>query len=158
MRAMPEGERLSWPYSVPEKKPERERVQPCYWCRCSSRDTESERAIVNWYDKNGQPIDIERWAGLMARPEYRRVAEDFIDEFWVSTVWLGLDHGIDGNKMIFETMIFTFGNGAIVYGPVRYTTLGAATAGHKYVVRELKRREHGKWWREILRARGSDGD
>lgn len=93
-----------------------------------------------YYDREGQPISQDEWAGLLGHDEYRRVAETTIDDFWVSTVWLGLNHSLGGGKLIFETMVFTVGDGAIVDGPIRYATLTAAEAGHRWIVKKLKRR------------------
>jgi hypothetical protein len=44
--------------------------------------------------------------------DYRRVAQDGVGDFWISTVWIGLDHAFrfhpdekDEPPLIFETMI-----------------------------------------------------
>lgn len=51
--------------------------------------------------------DVIKWAEWMDDLQKRRVAEDYIGDYRVSTVFLGLNHGI-GQKapMLFETMIF----------------------------------------------------
>lgn len=64
-----------------------------------------------WFNRQGKPITIEEWATLSRNLEYKRVAETTIGSLWVSTVWLGIDHGfaMPGTKhlpVIFETMIF----------------------------------------------------
>lgn len=61
-----------------------------------------------YYDRQGNPIGIGDWALIFEGGEgERRVAEDQVGPFWVSTVWLGLDHQYgDGPPLIFETMVF----------------------------------------------------
>ena len=117
---------------------------------------------VRYFDRDGQPITMWQWAALLASDEYRRVAEDVVADFWVSTVWLGLDHQLlpELPKLTFETMVFTADDGAIVQGPVRYSTLGAAFMGHAWIVKELRRRyELGYSIRgEIPGDGGPDGD
>ena len=64
-----------------------------------------------YYDSDGQPMEMMAWAKAQT-PEHKRVAEDTIEvagkSYWVSTVWLGLDHsfGLGGPPLIFETMAF----------------------------------------------------
>ena len=65
-----------------------------------------------YYDIDGQPIGMMTWAKLQ-NPTYKRVAEDTIEvdgkSYWVSTVWMGLDHSFslgDHPPIIFETMVF----------------------------------------------------
>lgn len=95
---------------------------------------------VNWYDREGRPITMDEWVTLLGDGDYKRVAESNVGEFWVSTVWMGLDHDISGGKLIFETMVWEVGTATIVYGPVRYSTLAAAKAGHDWIVNGMKRR------------------
>ena len=54
---------------------------------------------------------------------------------WVSTVWLGLDHGfgMGGPPLIFETMIFG-DHGVSDHGQWRYSTEQAARQGHAEAV------------------------
>jgi hypothetical protein len=66
--------------------------------------------MLPYYDRQGKPITAEQWSALRTS-EYKRVAETTIGPLWVSTVWLGIDHGFEirGRKhrpVIFETMIF----------------------------------------------------
>src|SRR5262245_17445389 len=61
---------------------------------------------MHW-DRQGNPLDLMEWARLMEDPEYRRIADTTIGDYWISTVWLGIDHGFGmGVPIIFETMIF----------------------------------------------------
>jgi hypothetical protein len=60
--------------------------------------------MFDYYDKSGNPITQERYYELSSDWEYRRIAETVLSNgYWVSTVWLGLDHG-EGRTL--ETMVF----------------------------------------------------
>jgi hypothetical protein len=62
-----------------------------------------------YYDRQGRPISLRRWAEFRDQDSYVRVAEDHLDDdhIWVSTVWLGINHSFgDGPPLIFETMVF----------------------------------------------------
>ena len=64
-----------------------------------------------YFDIDGKPISLAAWC-LLNTAQYKRVAEDTIEvgdeRYWVSTVWLGLDHGFgfSAQPLIFETMVF----------------------------------------------------
>lgn len=67
------------------------------------------------YDKDGLPISMLEFGRLTADAAYSRIARtqvvsaaDPSKAFDVSTVWLGLDHGMGGPgaPIIFETMVF----------------------------------------------------
>jgi len=94
-----------------------------------------------YYDRDGDPISLERWAELRGTDDtYLRVAEDTVGDFWVSTVWLGINHQFgSGPPLIFETMIFGAGDrGDLTDECWRYTTEAAARAGHREVVTLLR--------------------
>ena len=61
-----------------------------------------------YYDRQGQPIGLYDWARLFEDFGYKRVAYTKLpDGRFVSTVWMGLDHGRPyGPMQIFETMLF----------------------------------------------------
>lgn len=85
------------------------------------------------YDHDGKPIGMWEWASLFELIEYRRVAETFVGDVRISTVWLGLDHGWGGGPpLIFETMIF---GGGEHHNQWRYSTLEEAQVGHVHAVR-----------------------
>jgi hypothetical protein len=99
-----------------------------------------------YYDKQGNPIDdtIE-WGNLRSDEEYSRIGSTVEGDYWVSTVWLGIDHSfLGGPPIIFETMVFK-GN-ADSFDPTdrymeRYSTLHEAQSGHARIcnmVREGK--------------------
>lgn len=95
--------------------------------------------MSEWYDKQGNKIpELLEWAKLFEDREYKIVQQDTTADgkYFVSTVWLGLNHEWDENKppLIFETMVF----GAKKKGDrlgrdvdqVRYSTLEQAIKGH----------------------------
>lgn len=95
-----------------------------------------------FYDRDGAPITSEQWSALLADEEYVRVASDDIltaggQALWVSTVWLGIDHGFGhtAQPLIFETMVFE--NGTADSFCERYATLEAAKTGHQALVQML---------------------
>jgi hypothetical protein len=66
----------------------------------------TDRYILNGHD----PVrcnDLYEWARFIERPD-RIVAQEHVGPFWVSTVFLGLDHrfGNDGPPILFETGVF----------------------------------------------------
>lgn len=80
----------------------------------------------------GEPIGLGTWAALAEDPEVKIVKQEAVcrePRVFVSTVYLGLDHGWgDGPPLIYETMIF---GGAADQWQDRYTTREQAVAGHR---------------------------
>ena len=91
------------------------------------------------YDREGHEIPYERWVILFEDTDYRRVAEDEIGPYWISTVWLGLDHSFGHAEApwIYETMVFKGGDMAGVEQR-RYATLEQAQVGHEETVSEVR--------------------
>jgi hypothetical protein len=88
-----------------------------------------------FYNRKGEPITPEEWGKLHEDPVQRRVAEDTIGTIYVSTAWLGIDHGIGRRRLIFETMTFDEeGTGEL---QDRYSTEAEALAGHRAAVLRL---------------------
>ena len=90
---------------------------------------------VAFYDRANRQIDLDEWSRLLEDSAYRRVAEDTIGDFWVSTVWLGLDHNFlnYGPFLIYETMTFNK-IGEPVGDLRRYATEEQALNGHREIV------------------------
>jgi hypothetical protein len=98
----------------------------------------------SYYDKAGQPITLNEWVVLREDGDYYRVAETTVaDRWWVSTVWLGLDHafswpGHERTPIIFETMVFDrAAEGTDRYLDLeqeRYSTEVDARLGHERMV------------------------
>lgn len=69
----------------------------------------------------------------------RRVAHsDVYANVYVSTVFLGFDHGFDDNSppVLFETLVF---GGALSEEMIRYTTYDEALAGHHEMVARVRK-------------------
>jgi len=88
-----------------------------------------------YYDRQGVPMDRNAYASAKYQDDgYKIVQQDTVSGFFVSTVWLGIDHRIgNGPPLIFETMVFDQRDDAESWSDVyceRYTTEDAARAGH----------------------------
>lgn len=87
---------------------------------------------MRFYDRNGDPIDVIEYEACMMDPQQtRRVACTVIPEShtFVSTVWLGIDHGVGfGKPIIFETLVFDAPDGDDRMR--RYSTEAEALQGH----------------------------
>lgn len=99
--------------------------------------------MIEYYDKEGRPLDqMSAWQ-LLEDWDYKRVDSTDVGPYWVSTVWLGLDHRFagDGPPLIFETMVFLKGErddpehvGLQDIDVVRYSSLQQAQEGHQAMV------------------------
>ena len=59
------------------------------------------------YDKRGNRITLREWCMLWEMKDYQILKQEYVGDYWVSTVWLGLDHAFgEGPPLIFETMVF----------------------------------------------------
>lgn len=100
--------------------------------------------MTNWYNREGQLIDVATANELLGDRDYKRVAltritsaTDPAVNYRVSTVWLGLDHNWgDGDPILFETMSFGGGE-AQNESQWRWTTEAAAVAGHAEIVASI---------------------
>lgn len=111
-----------------------------------------------WYTREGDRVPLEEWVRLSeeaqaAGYEYRRVGQDVVGEYRISTVLLGIDHswGGKGPPLIFETMVFStidrtvdfFGrehtvNDAYDQFTERYTTVDEAQRGHELITENIR--------------------
>lgn len=112
-----------------------------------------------YYDRKGRPMTREQFALAFELERERHVAmTELPNGKWVSTVWLGIDHGWgDTPPLIFESMVFE----SVALGESldceRYSTEREALAGHARLVRKwanagrrLKKRVRAK---KIARVR-----
>ena len=45
------------------------------------------------FDRQGKSIDLFEWGRLLEQPGYKIVKQEALPNgYWVSTVWIGLDH------------------------------------------------------------------
>lgn len=98
-----------------------------------------------YYDRSGNAISFRDYMRLNAyyqdHLEYKRVAETAIGDYWVSTVWLGLDHGLGRpyeRPLIFETMVFNRATDESDLDCKRYSTEAEAREGHERMVAEVR--------------------
>lgn len=96
-----------------------------------------------WYDRTGNPISgpdaytaKSDWANKHVKLS-RITSPTRVGEWFVSTVWLGLDHSFgDGPPMIFETLVFAPSSDAeLADDMTRYPTEAEAEQGHDTVVK-----------------------
>ena len=79
--------------------------------------------------------DTLRWARWFEDVEKRRIAQELVGDIWVSTVFLGIDHGWNKKTpILFETMCFTDKESADSLPFNRYATWDEAMAGHATAV------------------------
>lgn len=86
-------------------------------------------------NKNPYPIeDLSTWAQKLELSGTREVKQEEIDEHYISTVFLGLDHNhsSEGAPILFETMVFSPNPDYNQYQD-RYETWDQALEGHKRV-------------------------
>ena len=87
-------------------------------------------------DKTYIPCSIEEWGKQtqdMRLNNSKHVKQEDYMGYWISTVWLGLDHDFNDGKepLLFETMIFPQGDiGSEEYCD-RYSTWEEAEKGHE---------------------------
>lgn len=73
--------------------------------------------------------------------ENRFMIKDYIGDYLVSTVDLGINHSFDETPLYYETMIFKIENGKVNYSDIycdRYTTKEQALKGHKEAIKWLE--------------------
>lgn len=102
-----------------------------------------------FYDRQTNPITDIEWAKLRRGKklgtrnlDYIIVKQERIDQYFVSTVWLGINHAYgDSPPLIFETMIFVDDSKETLNDVYmeRYTTEAEAIAGHATAVEWAKR-------------------
>lgn len=95
-----------------------------------------------YYDLDGNPTTVEEWNRLMEDRDSRRIGRDTVDHYFVSTVWLGIDHNFgDGPPVLWETMIFANGPDPLKIDSwcERYSSAQDAREGHMLVVAALRR-------------------
>ncbi len=91
--------------------------------------------MSEYYDRNGNPITSYQWQTKFNELSYKRIDYTELPNGYVSTVWLGLNHSWEANKiLIFESMAFLNDGGEL---QERYATEKEAREGHKKMVAEI---------------------
>jgi hypothetical protein len=70
----------------------------------------------NCFDKQGNPLTLGDFCELIADPDYKILQQEHLHpKMFLSTVWLGTDHGWGERHkpVIFETMLFFDGEGGM---------------------------------------------
>jgi hypothetical protein len=101
-----------------------------------------EKYKPKFYYKSGIEFnETYVWGRLMEDRSYSIIKQEDIRQFFISTVWLGMDHGWMNEKpLIFETMIFTPDDkdNKFVDYQTRYATEEEAIEGHIRAVNLVK--------------------
>lgn len=96
------------------------------------------------YDRDGNelPGDFITVGRLLTDEDYKRVDQTQVGPYWISTVWLGWDHGFGMSErpLIFETMVF-----AVDRDDPTITTLGPDIDGRRYGTIEEARQGHAEF-------------
>jgi len=89
--------------------------------------------MIRYYDRAGNLMSMEEWASALNGN--CRVAETTLpDGKFVSTVWTGLDRGVFGVPLFFETMVFHPHGSAQDLDCERYGSEAEALEGHQRMV------------------------
>ncbi len=92
-----------------------------------------------YYNREGKLISFDQWGKLYQNPYYKIVKQEYTKVgFFVSTVWLGIDHNFDigGKPIIFETMVFTPNKTTGDLDCERYSDEFEAFVGHEKMVKK----------------------
>jgi hypothetical protein len=107
------------------------------------------RDLVNYkqtfFDRDGKAITLEEMCIITNKdPSYKIVKQEIIDDYLVSTVWIGIDMNFfaSDKPLIFETMIFDETSNkrdsrALEYQE-RYATEEEAFIGHEEAVAYIR--------------------
>jgi hypothetical protein len=98
--------------------------------------------VSRYYDRKGKPLTLDEFINLFGKDrvserKYKILKQETLKTgYWVSTVWLGLDHSFErGPPLIFETMVFESKDHSSDLDCARYATEEEAFAGHAEMVK-----------------------
>jgi hypothetical protein len=93
--------------------------------------------MAEYYDRKGNEISMVRWSMLWRKNTYLIIKQEHVGDYWISTVWLGINHNFmrDGPPLIFETMVFKGKESDLA--SERYSTEEEALAGHERIKQEI---------------------
>lgn len=101
--------------------------------------TKKDKFILD-ENNNVIPANLMEWAEWLENAGQKKIVQqDYIDDNFISTVFLGLDHGfgMSSEPLIFETMVFSGNPGKDIYCD-RSTTWKEAVKGHKRAIQWVK--------------------
>jgi len=91
-------------------------------------------------DRQRNRITLDEYVDLFKDDHYRFVIQSLIDDYYVSTVWLGIPHvGDHGFDYYFETMVFREPTDYEALDCVRYRTEKEALVGHEKLCENVRR-------------------
>ena len=97
-----------------------------------------------WILENKKAIptsDVMVWGKFFEGLENRIVAQETLPNGkWVSTVFLGLDHGFGDKVLLFETMVFFNKDDMGELDCKRYETWEEAESGHRKMVKKWSKK------------------
>ncbi|EJW13988.1 hypothetical protein M5X00_29690 [Paenibacillus alvei] len=89
------------------------------------------------FDRQGNPLEFEKWANLLEDDNYRVVEQTTLeDKTLVSTIWTGIDNSINNSKQVFETVIFPPDGSTEMVG--RWSSEEEACVMHNQTLLKLK--------------------
>jgi len=94
-----------------------------------------------YFDRQGRELQLMDWASKFEDKEYQIVKQDRIGKYFVSTVWLGINHRFmrGGPPLIFETMVFVDDEkDPLNEYQERYSTEEEAVNGHEDTIAIVK--------------------
>lgn len=96
--------------------------------------------MIDYYNRNGhQYMSWIEWVNDVYEGDrdLKRVAQTTFGPWWISTVWLGLNHSFSDRHppLIFETMVFH--GGWDDFWTERYSTIQEAFQGHDRIVESV---------------------
>ena len=102
-------------------------------------------STATYFDRQGKPLELMEWSRLCDDDNYKIVKQEWVGDYFVSTVWIGLNMNIwKGHKLIFETMIFPkdkidlLKDDPLFEYQDRYATEEQALIGHEEAVKMVK--------------------
>lgn len=95
------------------------------------------------FDKNFNPVkaNLEEWSKFFGDFDKRVVKQDTVNGVFISTVFLGLDHGHNSDKLLlWETMCFSDNQNYEGYQE-RYSSYEDALKGHVFALSMIRAKE-----------------
>lgn len=93
-------------------------------------------SVLDFYDRDLNPIDYARWMELFNAPDYATIARTTIEDVVVSTIWTGVDSSIGRSRYVFETHVLADWVPSEERS-LRYCSLDAAKFGHAATVETI---------------------